>query len=152
MWRWNNGDWRQLKPAMLPYARSSSAVGVNYITKQAVLFGGLADVNPVNTWTNDGHTWTFESPATQPTWVYASSCTFDQNLASVILFGGGSGGVDQDTTWSWTGSDWQQLFPTQSPPAREGAGIAFDRALGRTIIFGGQNHEVPVGDTWELTP
>lgn len=152
MWRWHDSDWRQLRVNTLPFARSSAAVGVNYVTKQAVLFGGLGDVNPFNTWTYDGHNWTLQSPATQPLLVYAGSTTFDQNLESVILFGGGSGGIDQNTTWSWTGSDWQQLFPTQSPGPREGAGIAFDRNLGRTIIFGGQNHEVPVGDTWELEP
>jgi len=152
MWRWNDSDWRQLRPNTLPFARSSAAVGVNYVTKQIVLFGGLGDVNPVNTWTYDGHTWTLESPATQPAWVYGGSAVFDQNLESVILYGGGSGGIDQDTTWSWTGSNWEQLFPSQSPGPREGAGIAYDRNLGRTIVFGGQNHEVPVGDTWELVP
>ncbi len=119
MWRWNDSDWRQLRPNTLPFARSSSAVGVNYITKQIVLFGGLGDVNPVNTWTYDGHNWTLESPATQPPWVYGGSAVFDQNLESVILFGGGSGGIDQDTTWSWTGSNWEQLLPCPiTGPAR----------------------------------
>ncbi|MEO5717232.1 MAG: kelch repeat-containing protein [Chthoniobacterales bacterium] len=152
MWRWNDTDWLQVNAPSLPYARSSAAAGVNPRTKQAVIFGGLGSVNPVNTWTFDGHTWTMESPANQPLWVYASSTTFDQNLENVILFGGGSGGIDQDTTWQWTGTNWEQLFPLQSPPPREAAGIAFDRALGRTIIFGGQNAGMPMGDTWELTP
>jgi hypothetical protein len=152
MWRWNDSDWRQLRVATVPFARSAAAVGVNYLTRQIVMFGGLGDVNPNNTWTYDGHTWTLESPATQPPLVYSSSATFDPNVNAVILFGGGSGGVDQDTTWSWTGTNWEELFPTQSPGPREGAGIAYDRALGETIIFGGQDHAVPLGDTWELTP
>lgn len=152
MWQWSGSDWRELHAAMLPYARSSSAVGVNYQTKQIVLFGGLGDVNPTNTWTYNGMTWTMESPATQPLLVYASSAVFDPNLNTVILFGGGSGGIDQNTTWSWTGSNWEQLFPAQSPGPREGAGIAYDPDLGHTIIFGGQNREVPMGDTWELAP
>jgi hypothetical protein len=151
MWEWSGSDWRRVHAAMLPYARSSSGVGVNYRTKQIVLFGGLGDVNPANTWTYDGTTWTLESPAAQPPLVYASSAVFDPNLNTVVLFGGGSGGIDQDTTWSWTGSNWQQLFPAQSPGPREGAGIAYDPDLGRTVIFGGQDSEVPLGDTWELS-
>jgi Galactose oxidase, central domain len=152
MWRWTGSDWRQVRVSMLPYARSSAAVGVNYVTKKIVMFGGLGDVNPYNTWTYDGQTWTMESPATQPALVYASSTTFDPNVNAVILFGGGSGGVDQNTTWSWTGTNWEQLFPLQSPGPREGAGIAYDHDLGRTIIFGGQNRGAVMSDTWELTP
>jgi len=152
MWRWSGSDWRQVHVAMLPYARSSAAVGVDSRGKQIVLYGGLADVNPLNTWTYDGTTWTMESPANQPLTVYAASAVFDPNLDAVIVFGGGNGGVDQNTTWSWTGTNWEQLITAQSPSPREGAGIAFDVALGRTILFGGQNHEVPKGDTWELSP
>ncbi len=152
MWRWAGSDWRRVHLSMVPYARSSAGVGVNYVSKQIVMFGGLGDVNPYNTWTYDGQTWAMESPATQPLLVYASSTTFDPNLNTVILFGGGSGGIDQNTTWSWTGTNWEELFPVQSPGPREGAGIASARVLGRTIIFGGQNRTAVLGDTWELTP
>ena len=41
------------------------------------MFGGLADVNPNNTWTYDGTTWTLQSPAVQPLLVYAASAAFD---------------------------------------------------------------------------
>jgi len=152
MWQWTGSDWNQLSLVMLPYARASAAVGVNGVTGEVVLFGGLADINPVNTWTYDGTTWTLQFPSTQPLWVYAASAAFDSNLNAVVLFGGGSGGVDQNTTWAWTGSNWQQLRTARRPPAREGAGMAYDPALGHVIIFGGQNSEVPLGDTWELLP
>ena len=113
----------------LPFARSSSAVGVDNVTKQIVLYGGLADVNPLNTWTYDGITWTLESPAMQPLTVYAASAAFDPNLNNVILFGGGGGGVDQNRTWSWTGSNWVRVISLPlTCPAREGAGIAYDKA------------------------
>ncbi len=91
MWQWNGSDWDQLSPDMLPYARASAAVGVNSSTGEVVLFGGLADINPVNTWTYDGTTWTLQSPRTQPLWVYSASAAFDPNLNAVVLFGGGSG-------------------------------------------------------------
>src|SRR5207248_10678092 len=54
MWQWMGSDWNELSLVMLPYARSSAAVGVNAVTGEVVLFGGLADINPVNTWTYDG--------------------------------------------------------------------------------------------------
>ena len=152
MWRWNGADWRRLHPAMVPYARSSAAVGFNPLLDQVVLFGGLADVNPDNTWTYDATNWTMQNLSTQPQLVYGSSAAFDRNLNSVILFGGGSGGVDQDTTWAWSGSVWQQLFPMQSPTPREGAGMAYDEVLRRIILFGGQNNNALLNDTWELTP
>ncbi len=152
MWQWNGLDWNQLFPATLPYARSSAAVGLNNSTGEVVMFGGLADVNPFNTWTYDGTTWTLQSPRTQPTLVYGGSAAFDPHLNAVVLFGGGSGGVDQNSTWGWRRSNWKQLLTSQSPPAREGAGSAYDPASGHVIIFGGQNSEVPLNDTWELIP
>jgi len=92
MWRWKGSDWIKLHPALVPYARSSAAVGLNPLLNQVVMFGGLADVNPVNTWTYDGTAWTMQSVSNQPPWVYAGSAAFDLNLKKVILFGGGSGG------------------------------------------------------------
>lgn len=152
MWRWRGTDWHQLNLPALPFARSSAAVGVNANSGKAVLFGGLADINPVNTWVYDGTTWTEKFPQTQPAWVYGASAAFDAKLNAVVLFGGGSGGVDQDTTWKWNGTNWIQLLTTKSPPAREGAGMAYDPLIGHIIVFGGQNNEVPLGDTWELLP
>jgi hypothetical protein len=152
MWQWTGTDWNQSNLPALPYARSLAAVGVNGSTGEAVLFGGLADVNPVNTWTYDGSTWTMQFPETQPLWVYAGSAAYDANWGAVVLFGGGSGGIDQDTTWLWSRSNWSQVLTTQSPPAREGAGMVYDPILGHVIVFGGQNSEVPLDDTWELLP
>ena len=152
MWQWTGSDWDQLNLPALPFARSSAAVGVNANTGRAVLFGGLADINPVNTWTYNGIRWTERFPATQPLWVYAGSAAFDAGLNAVILFGGGTGGVDQDTTWKWSNGNWTQVLTTISPPAREGAGMVYDPLLGHVILFGGQNDGVPLDDTWELVP
>ena len=116
------------------------------------MFGGLADVNPNNTWTYDGTTWTEQSPAVQPPLVYAASAVFDPGLQGVVLFGGGSGGEDQNSTWLWdqVAVTWTRLFPAQSPPAREGAGMAYDPILGHVILFGGQDNNKLFNDTWEL--
>ena len=152
MWQWNGSDWSQLYPAQLPYARGLAAVGVNTLRNETVMFGGLADVNPVNTWTYDGKTWTLQSARIQPPWVYASSAVFDPNLRAVVLFGGGSGGIDQNSTWAWTGSQWKQLLASQVPLPREGAGIAYAAASGGTLIFGGQDGNLLLNDTWKLAP
>jgi hypothetical protein len=154
MWQWTGYDWMPLSPPMVPYARSSAAVATNTSTHQVVLFGGLADVNPVNTWTYDGTTWTLQSRPTQPEWVYSGSAAFDPKLHAVILFGGGSGGVDQNSTWQWLGARgfWKQLRVAQAPPPREGAGMVYHPALGHVIVFGGQDNDTVLNDTWELIP
>jgi hypothetical protein len=85
MWQWTGSDWNRLSLPSLPYARSAAAIGVNGVTGDAVLFGGLADVNPVNTWTYDGTTWTMQFPRKQPVWVYAASAAFDQNLNALFF-------------------------------------------------------------------
>ena len=133
---------------------ASAAVATNMSTGQVVMFGGLADVNPNNTWTYDGATWTLQSPAAQPPLVYAASAAFDPGQQGVVLFGGGSGGVDQDTTWLWdqVGATWTLLSTPESPPAREGAGMTYDAALQRVILFGGQDNNGYFNDTWELIP
>lgn len=151
-WRWNGSNWIRLTPAMVPYSRASAAVALNPLEKEVVLFGGLADINPVNTWTYQGSNWTMESPPVQPLWVYSASAAYDSVLNAIILFGGGSGGVDQNTTWAWIRSDWRQLRTMQSPPAREGAGMAYDAAIGRIVLFGGQDNVSYLNDTWEFNP
>ena len=152
MYQWSGRDWNRLDPPMVPYARSGAAVGVNRLIQQIVLFGGLGDVNPNNTWTYNGVTWTMESPLNQPPLVYSGTAAFDPNLGSVLLFGGGNGGNGEDTTWSWDGSNWTQLFPVMSAGSREGAGMAYDPAIGRTVLFGGQRASLPLNDTWEFLP
>src|SRR6266513_3056176 len=150
---WAGSDWTQLFPSTVPFARADAAVGTNTLTGQVVMFGGLADVNPNNTWTYDGTNWTLQSPALQPLLVYGPSAAFDPGLQGVVMFGGASGGEEQNTTWLWdqAGVTWIQLSTQHSPPAREGAGMAYDVALGRVILFGGQNNSGNFNDTWELS-
>jgi hypothetical protein len=155
MWQWNGSDWISLHPSMVPSARAWAPVATGLPHRQVVLFGGLASVNPDNTWTYNGVTWTPHPAATQPPLLYYTAAAFDPNLNTAVLFGGGSGGVDQDTTWAWTGANWHQLFPAQSPSAREAMGLVFDEALDRVILFGGQlpgSTFTYFNDTWELTP
>jgi hypothetical protein len=152
MWQWNGVDWVKLQPPTVPYARAFTSAATDFFRGEVVTFGGLADVNPVNTWTFDGTTWTQQSPTTQPNWVYSSSSSFDPNLHAVVLFGGGSGAIEQDTTWAWNGSNWFQVLPAQSPAAREGAGMTYDKTINQVLLFGGQGASSVLGDTWALSP
>ncbi len=152
MWQWNGSDWVQLHPTNAPTARSQAAVAVNEITKEVVLFGGLGHVNPDNTWTYDGTTWTLQSPMTQTRSVYAGSAMFDAYFQNVVLFGGDSGGTEQKTSWLRSGYSWNRLPVTQAPQPREGAGSAFHPVVGRAIMFGGANGGTDLNDTWQLLP
>jgi hypothetical protein len=122
--------------------------------KTVVMFGGLADLNPNNTWTWDGTNWTMQNPATQPPHLYGPGAAFDAHLKGVISFGGGLGGVDQTDTWAWTGSNWVKLAPATVPAAREGQGTAYDMATSTLYFFGGVqgNGALYFNDTWKLVP
>jgi hypothetical protein len=52
------------------------------------LWGGLGDLNPLNTWTVDGTNWTEQFPATQPDITYYLGSTYDPALQQVIIAGG----------------------------------------------------------------
>jgi len=64
--RWTGTDWQQLDPSVKPWARAAATVSNDPAHGNVVLFGGLASVNPWNTWTWDGNNWTELSLALQP--------------------------------------------------------------------------------------
>ncbi|MGI9115611.1 MAG: Kelch repeat-containing protein [Chthoniobacterales bacterium] len=130
MWQWNGSDWVQLHPATLPYGRAFATVGVNEITKQVVIFGGLGDIDTRNTWTYDGVTWTQQPNRGQPPSVYTATAMFSQAFQGVVQFGGQNNGIDQRTSWLWTGYAWKRLPLTERPLARWGAASAYDPILG----------------------
>jgi len=89
MWQWAGSDWTQLFPSTVPFARADAAVGANTLTGQVVMFGGLADVNPNNTWTYDGTNWTPQvsgsTQALHAVWGISGSPVFAVGDASTIL-------------------------------------------------------------------
>ncbi len=147
-WRWKDGDWHKHTYAH-PSARAASVVGTNPVLKQTVIFGGLADVNPVNTWTFDGRSWTQQFPANQPNQRLNTGTVYDPRFSGVVTFGGFSG-QDNNETWLWDGSNWTQLAPQQVPPPREQMGMAFDQSHQQTVVFGGLGGTTLLNDTWVL--
>ena len=113
------------------------------------MFGGLADVNPVNTWTFDGRNWTQQFPSTQPPELLLTGTVYDPRFGGVVTFGGFDG-ADDNQTWLWSNNDWSQLFPQQAPPPRESMGMAFDELHQQTVVFGGLDGDTLLNDTWAL--
>lgn len=148
--RWKGNNWRQLAPFHSPSARSSAIVAYDAAAHYVVMYGGLADMRPDNTWTWDGADWTLQSPPTQPLLVYDAAGAYDPHLGRVIAFGGGHGGEDQNTTWKWNGTTWKNVATPQAPAARESFGMAYDKALGHLVIFGGLAGNTLMNDTWQL--
>ena len=148
--QWTGSDWRQLHPSSFPSARSAAAAATNIVTKQTVLFDGIGDVNPYNTWTWDGKNWSLASPSVEPQSLYSAGSTYDPHLGAILVFGGGHAGVDQNQTWAWTGTQWLQLLPVQSPSTRESMGMTYDPSTGSTVVFGGYDNGSYLNDTWQL--
>lgn len=151
-YRWVGMTWKQLNPPDVAYARSIAICATNPVSHTTVLFGGLADLNPNNTWNWTGSDWILLSPSEQPSDRYGALGTYDPRLQLVIAFGGGEGGTELGDTWSWDGTTWAQMVPTSSPPAREGYGMVYDYALHHIVMFGGQGASNILGDTWALAP
>ena len=147
-WQWTGTNWKSLNPVTWLWARGAALVANDYAHGKVVIFGGLADVNPVNTWTWDGVNWTMENPSTQPPWSYYTPGVYDPMLRSVVMFGGSSG---LNSTWVWSGSDWGELPTLNPPPNRDSHGLAYDFNTNRLIMFGGETFGTFVDSTGELT-
>ena len=148
-WRWRDGDWHKLYPQQFPSARAAAVFGTDPVRKQTVMFGGLAEVNPINTLIYDGHTWTQQFPSTQPTERLFTGTVYDPRFGGVVTFGGFAG-IDINETWLWNGTDWIQLAPQQSPSPRESMGMAFDELHQQTVVFGGKDGVNLLNGTWVL--
>jgi hypothetical protein len=146
-WQWTGTDWKFRNPVTWLWARGSAVVANDYAHGKVVIFGGLADVNPVNTWTWDGVNWTMENPTTQPPWSYYTPGAYDPMVGGVVMFGGSSG---LNFTWVWTGSNWIHLATTNSPPSRDSHGLAYDYNLNRLVMFGGESSGNLVDTTLEM--
>jgi hypothetical protein len=150
-WSWWNDDWHLLPFEGSASGRAGAVIGTDPVTKQTVVFGGIGDINPNNTWTFDGDAWTLQHPATQPSsseLAFAGSA-YDPRFNGVVIFGGFNGALENET-WVWSENDWIQLSPEQAPPPRQQMGMAFDELHQRTVVFGGANNKELLNDTWVL--
>jgi len=145
-WKWTGTDWKRLWPKNGITARGAAVVANDFRHGKVVIFGGLADVNPVNTWTWDGVSWTEENPSTQPPWSFYTPAAYDPRIGEVVMFSGSSG---VDDTWAWTGSDWVTLAPKHTPIARDSQSMAYDWQTHQMIMFGGEDSNGLLDSTWD---
>ena len=146
-WRWSGTNWVDVNPVTSPSARGAAIFANDYGHKYVVMFGGLADVNPLNTWTWDGTNWTLQGTATQPGSTFYAPAAFDPALGEVVTFSGFS---ELNTTWAWNGTDWVQAATTNSPIGRESAGMAYDNDSKQLVIFGGDIPQGILQDMYKL--
>jgi hypothetical protein len=135
-------EWNQLSPATVPSARSDSGFAYDARHGQAVMFGGLADSNPLSdTWVWNGANWTNATPANpanNPSARGGLTMVYDAAQGAVVMFGGITSGSYLSDTWSWNGTTWTQVIGlATSPPARFNAAMAYDAATGQVVLCGG---------------
>jgi cysteine-rich repeat protein len=157
MWEFDGSNWRQQQLSVVPSPRDDNLLGFDSSRKRLVLYGGSRFVNgigtvPLNdTWEFDGSQWNIVSTAHSPPPLLSSSLTFDENLNTIVLFGGQSSrGIDSNETWDFNGKTWTRLVTLHSPPARHDHSMAFDSLRNRLVIFGGFSEGVAVADLWEF--
>src|SRR4029079_16812208 len=93
-WQWTGTSWAELHPTNSPNAKGAGIAALDPVHHNAVLFGGLASVNPFGTWLWDGVDWNRAGVEVEPPLTYYSSATYDPRLGGVVSFGGAAGGPD----------------------------------------------------------
>ncbi len=146
-WKWTGTNWVALNPSTVMWARGAAIVANDFHRSNVMIFGGLADLNPVNTWTWDGVNWTMQNPATQPPWTYYSAASYYPGIQAIVTFGGGSG---VNETWVWLGDDWREVPAQNPPPATNSQGMAYNYQSNQMIMFGGVTFTSFVSDTYQL--
>ncbi|MDQ2728272.1 MAG: hypothetical protein M3Y91_10520 [Actinomycetota bacterium] len=93
-------------------------------------------------------TWSTLSPPLSPPPLAYASMAYDNDNATVVLFGGQrADGTLSSDTWVWNGSTWSRS--PSAVPARKLAAMAFDPVLHQLILFGGQGGgNQLLNDTW----
>ena len=121
MWSFDGNGWTEIKPSANPGARYGAQIGVNPVTKEVILFGGLkvessgtlqTQVYANDTWLWDGANWKQLTTATAPPARENGSFEFDPSTQKLTLFGGYSGFYHSDV---WTFSNGQWTYVPETP-------------------------------------
>ena len=169
-WRWSNGEWALVQPAVAPPARRYAAMTYDSARDRVVLFGGIASTHTFSeglddTWLWDGESWEQQHPAISPTARFHASMAFDRAANEAVLVGGVECVVEgndcparaQSTlndTWTWDGTTWAKPDAPVSPTRRYGSVATYDPTSEKVVLFGGEfpSWESPrpglLDDTW----
>jgi hypothetical protein len=140
-----------------PSARSGHALAFDTNRSRVVLFGGVLNMTPPetffgDTWQWDGGNWT-ETANIGPAPRGSFAMAYDRNRSRLVLFGGISTNTIFGDTWEWDGQDWTQVSES-GPSLRSLHAMAFDSSKNVVTLFGGQSQPLGgkssvLGDTWE---
>jgi len=116
---WNGSGWSTAVAPSLPPTREVTAIAVDTLRNEAVLFGGIASVGGflADTWVFDGSTWTQRTVATHPSARAGHTMAYDSVRDRVVLYGGGDVSVALFDTWEWDGTNWSLVPTTMAPPS-----------------------------------
>jgi hypothetical protein len=154
-WIYQDGNWKQAKPATAPPPLAWAVMAFDTMTKQLILFGGLRSLQPfqasAETWLWSGATWRKLTPAQSPPALVQAAMANDP-ARGLLLYGGLADPLDPATiatTWRWTGSTWAVQPSVLNPGFSLGPGMAYDPITKQVVFFGGALASIGAGDaTW----
>jgi cysteine-rich repeat protein len=135
-WEWDGVTWVQQMPVVHPSPRTPTAMAFDAKQGVTLIAGGYdidgLPIEPTDTWTWDGTTWTRLSPATTPT---GSSLTmaYDPQIERTVLLTFESNKVHW---WEWTGNDWLNVPANELPNLQDGSVMFYDQGIDRLVVFG----------------
>jgi hypothetical protein len=121
-WIWNGTFWMDAEiyepgVATYPNVRLAS-MAFDAASGQAVLFGGVSNFTPGDTWGWNGSRWAQQFPSVNPTPRYSHAMAYDEAHRTIVLFGGQTdmvtGTVLQDT-WLYSAAAPAQIELTVAP-------------------------------------
>ncbi|MCG3173908.1 MAG: hypothetical protein GMKNLPBB_02119 [Myxococcota bacterium] len=91
-WTWDGLEWKEIRPATVPEARSGHKADYDPIRRRVVFFGGLTASGQRNdTWEWDGNNWVEVQTADRPPARVAHWVSYDVERKELVLFGGFDG-------------------------------------------------------------
>lgn len=154
-WVLRKGEWSPVSTPRHPSARHRSTMVYDDSRGCSVLFGGQDQSGRLlsDTWIYEGRTWEPRSlwPWQRPPGRCAHAMAYDEELGSVVVFGG-IGGRNQalGDTWLFGGNRWTKV-QVPGPRARRFASMSYDPHLGGCLLHGGSEDDLGhhrFGDSW----
>ena len=161
-WKFQNGTWTELHPAVYPSARGLGGMVYDSADGYLLMFGGMSSQTDIHsdTWTYAGGVWhnITSSLSVAPPPLLAPVMAYDPPASEVLVFGGATPeagyefGQDLSVTWTFSHGVWRNVSATSGTPpdGRILASMGYDSAQGFLVLFGGWNTSTGAlyGDTW----
>lgn len=157
-WRFLDGKWTQIDPAMSPPARWMANLAYSPTGEYLLLFGGASALNfaMADTWefqvAHGAGNWKHVAVTRYPPARFSASMAFDPVDGYFVLFGGLSETfVDApllSDVWTFNGTAWANRTVAPTPPPRFSASMVYNPNGEFVLLFGGFGENGVLGDTW----